>query len=237
MDSPSLLSHLHRKGVSPYLVKWVGSFLRDGTCRLTIQWSPGHYAPVSVGVPPGSPIISLLFVIYLSFLHLEIPRSLMISYVDDIAVPLASPSYRTNVCHLQKSFSMLKRKASPIKISFSGPKTELIPWRTTRSNEPPCSLLVQLEDQLFYPQSHLKWLGFIFTPAFDPRSHFSSRYSLANYALAPIRRLSPPGMGLPPNLCLSLARSLLAPILLYESAVWHPPGHPEPDVRLLVTGL
>jgi len=34
---------------------------------------------------------------------------------------------------------------------------------------------------------------------------------------------SPPGMGLPPYLCLSLARSLLAPILLYGSTVWNPP--------------
>jgi len=118
---------------------------------------------------------------------------------------------------------MLKRKASPINISFSIPKAELIHWRTARSNEPPCSLPVQLEDQLFYPQSRLTWLGFIFTPACDPRSHFSRRYTLANAALATIRRLSPPGIGLPPYLYLSLARSLLAPILLYGSAVWNPP--------------
>jgi len=136
---------------------------------------------------------------------------------------VASPYYRTNVRLLQKSFSALKRKASPINISFSVPKTELIHWRTARSNEPPCSLPVQLADQLFYPKSHLKWPGFIFTPAFDSRSHFSRRYTLANAALATIRRLSPPGMGLPPYLCLSLARSLLPPILLYGSAIWAPP--------------
>jgi len=223
VESPSLLSLLRKKGVSPYLVQWVGSFLRDRTCGLTFQGSPRSFAPVSVGVPPGSPISPLLFVIYVSSLHLEIPRSLIISYVDNFAVTVASPFYRTNVRLLQKSFSALKRKASPINISFSVPKTELIHWRTTRSNEPPCSLPVQLEDQLFYPQSRLKWLSFIFTPAFDPRSHFSRRYMLANAALATIHRLSPPGMGLPPYLCLSLARSLLAPILLYGSAVWNPP--------------
>jgi len=136
---------------------------------------------------------------------------------------VASPSYRTNVRLLQKSFSTLKRKASPINISFAVPKTELIHWRTARSNKPPCSLPVQLEDQLFYPQPRLKWLGFIFTPTFDPRSHFSRRYTLANAALAKIRRLSPPGMGLPPYLFLFLARSLRAPILLYGSALWTPP--------------
>jgi len=200
VESPSLLSLLCRKGVSPYLVQWVGSFLRDRTCRLTFQGSPRHFAPVSVGVPQGSPISPLLFVIYVSSLHLEIPKSIIISYVDDFAVTVASPSDRTNVRLLQKCFSALKRKDFPINISFSVPKTELIHWRTTRSNEPPCSLPVPLEDQLFYPQSRLKWLGFI-----------------------TIRRLSPPGMGLPPYLCLALARSLLAPILLYRAAVWNPP--------------
>ena len=136
---------------------------------------------------------------------------------------MASPSDRTNVRLLQKSFSALKRKASQINISLSVPKTELIHWRSARSNELPCYLPVQLEDQLFYPQTHLKWLGIIFTPSFDPRSHFSRRDTLATAALAKIHRLSHPGMGLPPYFCLSLARSLLALILLYWSAVSTPP--------------
>ena len=150
---------------------------------------------------------------------------------------MASPSYRTNVRLLQKSFSALKRKASSINISFSILKTEMIHWRTARSNEPPCSLPVQLEDQLFYPQSHQQWLGFIFTPAFDPRSHFSRRYTLANAVLATIRRLSPPRMDFPPYLCLSLARSLLALIYLYGSAVWNTPIYHGPDVHLLASDL
>jgi len=156
VESPSLLSLLCRKGVSPYLVQWVGSFLRDRTCCLMFQGSPSLFSPVSVVVPQGSPISPLLLVICVSSLHLEIPRSPFISYVDDFAVTVASPSYRTNVRLLQKSFSSLKRKASTINISFSIPKTELIHRRTARSNELPYSLLVQLEDQLFYPQSRLK---------------------------------------------------------------------------------
>jgi len=63
----------------------------------------------------------------------------------------------------------------------------------------------------------------IHNPAFDPRSHFSRRYILANATLATNRRLSRPGMGLPPYLCLPLAPWLLPPILLYGSAVWNPP--------------
>jgi len=86
VESPSLLSLLCRKGVSPYLVQWVGSFLRDRTCRLMFQGSPRLFAPVSVGVPQGSPISPLLFVLYVSSLHLEIAMSLIISYIDDLGV-------------------------------------------------------------------------------------------------------------------------------------------------------
>jgi len=201
------------------LIEWVSSTIRDRTCPLTFQESPRLFAPVLVGVPQGSPISPLRFVIYVSSLPLKMPWSLIISYVDDFALTVASPSYRTNVRLLQKSFSSLKRKASLINISFSVPKTELIHWRTARSNEALCSLPVQLEDQLFYPQSRPRWLGFIFTPFFNPRSHFSRRYTVTNTALATIRRLSPSRMGLPPHRRLSLACSLLAPILLYRSAV------------------
>ena len=60
VESPSLRSLLRRKGVSPYLVQWVGSFLRDRTCCLTFQGSPRSFAPLSVGVPQGSPIVRTL---------------------------------------------------------------------------------------------------------------------------------------------------------------------------------
>ena len=126
VESPSLHSLRRRKGASPYLVQWVGSFLRDLTGRLTLQESPCTFAPVSVGVPQGSSISRLLFVIYVSSRHLDIPRSLIVSYVEEFAVTVASPSYRINIRILQKSFSALKRKASPINISFSVPKTELM---------------------------------------------------------------------------------------------------------------
>jgi len=199
---------------------------------------PAHLRSCSGRGPSGIPYLPAFIRHIRSSLHLEIPRSLIISYVDDFAVTVASPSYRTNGRLLQKSFSSLKRKASPINISFSVPITELIHWRTTRSNEPPCSLPVQLEGQLFYPQSRLKWLGFIFTPAFDPRSHFSRRYTLANTALATIRCLSPPRDG-PPTLDLPLPGAF-AP--RSDSSIWvrslePSPSYHGPHVRLLASGL
>jgi len=59
-------------------------------------------------------------------------------------------------------------------------------------------------------------------PSLSPNTHFSKRVSLAQDALDTIKRLSPPGKGLPPYLCHRLASSLLAPVLLYCADLYTP---------------
>ena len=140
VEAATLLSLLRRKGVSPYLVQWISSFLWNCTCCLIFQGSPLTFAPISGGVPQGSPISPLLFVIYVASLNSDIPRILSISYVDDFAITITCPSYRTNIRLLQMALSRLMRKVSWFIITFSIPKTELIHWRTLRGNEAPCHL-------------------------------------------------------------------------------------------------
>jgi len=197
-----LLSLLCHKGVSPYLIHLIGSFLRDRTCRLSLQRFPRTFPLVSVGVPQSSAISPLLFVIYVSSLHTDIPNGLTIFSLDDFAFTVASPSYRKNVRLLQRAFSTLQRRPTSRTISFSVLKTELMDCRTPRKNQPRCGIPVHLEGLVFYPQNCLKWLSFLFTPSFDPRALFSLPLSLPNALFARIRHLSPPGVGLPPHLYL-----------------------------------
>ena len=82
VESPVLLFLLRRKSVSLYLIKWISSFLRDRTCRLSFERSLPTFALVSVGVPQCSPISPVRFVIYLSSLYTEIHNSLTIFDVD-----------------------------------------------------------------------------------------------------------------------------------------------------------
>ena len=53
-------------------------------------------------------------------------------------------------------------------------------------------------------------------------AHIARRLSLAQGAFDAVKRLSPPGKGLPPYLCHQRATSLIAPILLYGSDLFTP---------------
>ena len=179
------------------------------------QGSPNIFSPVSVGTPQGSPISPLLFLLYLAPLHMAIPRGLIVSYVDDFSITVASPSYRGKIRRRQTLFSTIAAKGWDIGGSFSVPKTQLIHWRTPSQRTPLSHAPIELEGHLFQPSQGVRWLGYWFTPSFNTAHHYRHRLSLAQAFFSFVKRLSSPGAGVRPFLCHRIASGLLLPILTY----------------------
>ena len=216
VDAIRLRAILLQHKAPAYMVDWVSSFLSERSCTLFFLESPNTPATISVGTPQGSPISPLLFLIYLSPLDLKIPKGLMISYVDDFSVTVASESHRTNIRRLQGIFRTLSRKGRTLNVEFSIPKTELIHWRSpSQRPSPPSRAPITLGGLVFHPAQVVRWLGFWLTPPLNSQQHFSRRLALARASFSFVKRLSSPGAGIHPFLAHRITQGPLLPIATY----------------------
>ena len=225
VDADILCSSLCSKGVNHYLISWVRSFLTGRSCRLLFQGSPKIFSPVSVGTPQGSPVSPLLFVIYVAPLHIPLSRDLVLFYVDDFSLTVASPLYCTNSRSLQAAFGRIRAIAHSREVDFSVPKTELIHWRTPLQLDPPGTPRpppVALDGQIFHPFEKLRWLDCWFVPNLASSAHFPQRLALSQAAFALVRRLPDAGKGVSPHLSHRLAYCLMFPILSYGADLFTP---------------
>jgi len=87
----NLIKRMEEMGFKADLVRWVESFMEERKVIMSMDGKEGDSMDVEMGVPQGSPMSPVLFVIYLSGLFGRVEekekecRSEGISFVDDVA--------------------------------------------------------------------------------------------------------------------------------------------------------
>ena len=130
VDQKKLTQILIDIGLSQNLVRWVESFLQERKAQLVID---GHECPIrdiSAGLPQGSPVSPILFIVYIHVLlkriEDELPQGQNISFVDDIGILAKGTSVEEVAEQLEQAGVSLVQKGKEHKVEFDEDKTEAI---------------------------------------------------------------------------------------------------------------
>lgn len=217
VSKEQLLNILHDLALPFSLCSWVASFLSDRKLKLSFNNHSESPQPISTGIPQGSPISPILFLIYIRNLFKDTDVTVL-SYIDDIALVTSSRSVEGNISKLQTSATHLFAQGSVNAIQFDPSKSELCHFGSAR--QPKTSPLLLPDGTQVTPSPVVRWLGIWFDSRLTFNHHVQIKVQQATQAFYRMHRLANTQRGLSPKAIRQLYLACVTSVADYGSPVW-----------------
>jgi len=214
-----LLEKMRHYGISGISNTWFKSYLTDRQQFVSIGSQDSDYTITEHGVPQGSVLGPLLFLIYINDLHQCIKYSNSFHFADDTNLLYIPPDKLRNkniIRRLNIDLKSLNNWLMANKISLNSSKTELIIFRNKNSPTPKLKQ-IKLNGVNLKPKCEIKYLGITIDEHLSFKTHINimnSKLKRANNLLALSRHY------LPNNILKQIYYSQFHSHLAYGCQVW-----------------
>jgi hypothetical protein len=216
VDHCILLSKLSAIGVSPSSIKWFESYLSNRKQRTSCGNELSDALPVTVGVPQGSILGPLLFVVYINNLPDAVINSEVTLYADDTVLYYFSKDPRLLEDKLNEDLLRVAHWLRENKLTLNLDKTKSMIIGSNRKLGNVSSLSLSIFDTDINTVSSFKYLGVMLSTNFTWTDHIEYISSKINKNLGLLRRIK---HLLPHQARLLFYNSLVLPIFDYVDLV------------------
>jgi hypothetical protein len=189
VNKKQLLNRMVQVGMAGNIVRWVDSFLSDRRAMLVIDGRTSETRDVQAGLPQGSPVSPVLFILSVSamfqWLEDRHPTLQAISFVDDIGLVVECSELGKGAGQLERIAGDAMRWGLDNKVEFEVSKTEVLMFsRRRKVLRTAKDAVIRIGEQKFtIKQDSTKWLGFWLDPKLSFKTHFKNRMASAKGAL------------------------------------------------------
>ncbi|OOQ82702.1 putative reverse transcriptase [Penicillium brasilianum] len=231
---------------------WIASFLSNRSTRIKLPGYLSDSFPTPTGIPQGSPISPILFLLFNAplitacGLRTGAAQSIGFGWVDDVAVLVESDSFYTNTITLEKILDKASLWAKRHAARFAPDKFELIhftnPNETDTTQNPTTTNIgsdifdfaaqhpegndqmpVQHDNLFIQPTQSAKYLGVWLDKHLDFNTHRQKLLAKANGSLEALRAMTGSVWGASLMAMRRVYQAVVVPQMLYGVSAWHCP--------------
>lgn len=176
LDHNLLLKRLAEINLSTDALNWFRSYLSQRSQTTMINGLVSHKAPMKTGVPQGSILGPLLFIIYVNNLPDASTNSKTLMYADDTVVytPIDKNLPSATLLDYQKDLNDIAKWCYQHKLSINETKTQIMVLGTnSRTKLNPSSLKLYLNNTLLTCTDTYKYLGVLLNPSLTLTDHIN----------------------------------------------------------------
>ena len=163
VDHDILLSKLEHYGVRGISIEWFKSYLKHRRQYVSLENNSSSTKYISTGVPQGSVLGPLLFLIYINDLHKCLKHSKAYHFADDTNILNSHHSLETLAKKMNYDLKKLSQWLKANKLSLNVKKTELMIFHSNTKTIDQ-SVKFKLDGRRLNPSNTVKYLGVLLDP-------------------------------------------------------------------------
>ena len=220
IDHNILLSKLSFYGVRGCACKWFSSYLAERQQYTVVNKLSSVRRVITHGVPQGSILGPLLFLVYINDLHNSSSLLSFLSFADDTTIIYSDSTSQSLTQTLNSELIKVSSWFKSNKLSLNHGKTNYIIFN--KCNNPNPKIVINIDGTPITKVRSTKFLGVIVNDKLNWSNHISFVSKTISKNVGVLSKLR---TFLPPCTLFSLYNALILPLLNYCNVVWGSSTH------------
>jgi len=216
VDHKILLSKLEHYGIRGIANLWFKSYLNERRQFVCIDSINSNIQQNNCGVPQGSILGPLLFILYINDLNKAINHSEVYHFADDTSLILSNQSFKELTKQMNRDLNLLSEWSRANELCLNVAKTELIifnpPGKATN-----LKYKIKLDNTVIKLSSFVRYLGILLDNQLNWSSHISQLSMRLSRAIGILSKLR---YNLPLNTLKMVYHSIFNSHILYGIQIW-----------------